>query len=762
MPTRTKAVPCRGRVAKYGLALLLIPALSFAQSAPLTPVAPATPAPTYHALLIGVSAYPALSESWQLQDGPRNDVVLLRNVLQEKGFRPERITVLADGVDGAAGLPTRAAILDRLTALSERVQPGDFAVVYYSGHGSQQPVTAATAASETDGLDETLLPRDVGKWNNSVGVVENAIVDNEIESRLTALRQRGAFVWAVFDSCHSATVTRNGPPEGWRDRGVPPTALGIPAAALNPMTPRGAGGAGAREAGPAFAATPPATAGGYVAFFAAQSNELTPQLGLPTDDPQRKTHGLLTYTLAAALARLPPGVSYRQIGEQVAREYVAGRYSSPTPDFEGDRLDAPVFGQALGERVQQWPLQRRDGQLTLAAGHLHGLGEGARLAVVAGPAATEPLGYLTVTSADLLSSQLAPQRREGQQEPAFDPATLPRGIHARLLNSPLRLTLRVAPPLEEGQLPPHTAYTAEERQARTTLMEALAKAAARTEGLRIALTSPTENADAMLRLQDGHLWLLGPGAEWVTEGPRRAPSIAVTNPQALAGVVETHLQPLAKALNLLRLAGQVNEATSALQLEVEVARQAQGAADFQKIEFKPGAAPTLNPGDRLQITVKNASQAPLDVTVLYIDSRYGITPIYGGGENRLLPGNQAKMPEGTIDANTTGLEQMLFIATRAAGPRQDFTYLAQAGVPEAVRAGPAETVQRGSPQGELLAFENMLLRAGFGHEAIAKRGLTLTNPAHETALLRVLQWQVAAPGSGHPIHPVNDQIHAPN
>jgi len=132
MQAQTKAIPFRGRAAGYGrasgLALLLIPALGFAQSTPPA-VAQATPVPTYHALLIGVSEYPALEERYQLKDGPRNDVALMRTMLQDKGFSPERITALADGVNGAAGLPTRAAILDGLTALSDRVQPGDFAVV---------------------------------------------------------------------------------------------------------------------------------------------------------------------------------------------------------------------------------------------------------------------------------------------------------------------------------------------------------------------------------------------------------------------------------------------------------------------------------------------------------------------------------------------------------------------------------------------------------------------------------------------------------
>ncbi len=738
--------------------IMLAFALTLGAAEPTSPPpASATPptarAPTFHALLVGAGEYPALDERFQLKDGPRNDVKLMRTVLESKGFSPERITVLADGVDGAAGLATRAAILDGLTALSERVKPGDFAVVYYSGHGSQQPVTDQTAASEPDGLDETLLPRDVGKWNDSAGVVDKAIIDNEIETRLTALRQRGAFVLALFDSCHSATVTRNRPPDDWRDRGIGPEHLGVPAAALNKVATRGLGGAGVKEAGYAVTADPSVTTGGYVAFFAAQSNETAPQMRLPQGQPGRQTHGLLTYTLASVLAQLPDGVSYRQVGEQVARQYVADHFNSPTPAFEGDRLDAPVFGQTPGERVQQWPLKRSDDRLSIPAGRLHGLAEDALLMIVAGPVASEPLGYLKVTSLDLMSSQLVPTQPKDIEKPAIDPTQIPPGAYARLLSNPIRLTLRVAPPLEESQLPPKTSYTAEERQARKTVMEALKQAVAQTEGLRIELTGPTDNAEVVLRLQDGNLWLLDPGAELVTTGPRKTPSIAVTNTAALTSVAKTHLQPLAKALNLLRLTAQLSEAASALKLEVQLWRKAQGAADFQEIESKPGVEPTFNPGDKLKVTFKNGGKAPLDVTVLFIDSRYGITAIHptGGDHNRLNPGDSGK-EEGDINADTSGRERMLIIATRVETemPWSNFTHLAQAGIPETVKEGPKEPATRGSTRGEVLAVEDTLLRAVFGQGAITQRGFSPSTPTSETLILQELQWQVDAPASNKP------------
>ena len=68
------------------------------------------------ALIVGVSEYPNLTKEYQLK-GPRNDAVRSRNVLLQRGFAPENITVLADGVSESS-MPTRANILAELARLA--------------------------------------------------------------------------------------------------------------------------------------------------------------------------------------------------------------------------------------------------------------------------------------------------------------------------------------------------------------------------------------------------------------------------------------------------------------------------------------------------------------------------------------------------------------------------------------------------------------------------------------------------------------------
>src|SRR5690606_19996963 len=82
----------------------------------------------------------------------------------------------------------------------------DFVYLHLSGHGAQQP--ERKAGDETDGLDEIFLPVDIQKWADRASGVPNALVDDEIRDALDAIRAKGAFVWVVFDCCHSGTATR--------------------------------------------------------------------------------------------------------------------------------------------------------------------------------------------------------------------------------------------------------------------------------------------------------------------------------------------------------------------------------------------------------------------------------------------------------------------------------------------------------------------------------------------------------------------------
>ena len=184
-------------------------------------------APRLWAVVVGVSQYPTLNPNLQLE-GPRNDVPLVLNWLQRtRGVPRSRVTVLADQVARADGLPTRSAILEALNVLPRRTAAGDSVFLYFAGHGSRQP-QPGQSWTKADGLDEIFLPRDVGRWTEGQHQVSGAIIGSEIGRVIDSLRAQGVFVWVVFDSCHSATGSRAIVRAHFKSRGVAPEELGAP------------------------------------------------------------------------------------------------------------------------------------------------------------------------------------------------------------------------------------------------------------------------------------------------------------------------------------------------------------------------------------------------------------------------------------------------------------------------------------------------------------------------------------------------------
>lgn len=308
------------------------------------------------ALLVGVSGYPSLPEARRLR-GPRNDVPLMREALLRAGMPADGIRMLADGVPGSAALPTRGAILAGMDALAAHSQPGDWVVVYFSGHGSQQPQPPLSPGStryrEPDGLDEIFLPYDIGHWDGRLGAVQGALVDDDIGTALDAISARGARVWAIFDTCHAGDMARTWHPAqpGTVYRTVPPEALGVPAFKAAP--------AASRRALPSPAASALDTPGaGRVVFYASHPDEPAAEEPLPEPLPglsplppagrptaALKVYGYFTYLVAQELGRLgrQPIATLGTLAERVAQRYASRPY--PTPLFEGNLKQVADFSQ---------------------------------------------------------------------------------------------------------------------------------------------------------------------------------------------------------------------------------------------------------------------------------------------------------------------------------------------------------------------------------------------------------------------------------
>lgn len=651
-----------------------------------------------HALLVGVSEYPALSERYWLK-GPANDVQLIAAYLTRAApvpFDPANVILLADGVEGAEA-PTLAAIRAAFATLVDRVQPGDFVYLHFSGHGTQAP--ERVAGSELNGMDQLFLPMDIGPWNDTFGAVENALVDDEIGVWLAALTARGAHVWAVFDACHSASATRGLESEEVRSRQLPPEALGIPE--VEPAATRSLGGPAAadprtRPDAPLAPAERAPGAGSLVAFFAAQTSEVTPEQNMPPGKLGRKPHGVFTYTLFEVLAEYP-GITYAQLAQEVLRRYAVKNLARTTPMFEGD-LDQVVFGGEGGGRVAQWPAERAGEEITIPAGALHGLTEGAVLALLPAAAASMDavLGYAEVVALDTFTATLRPVAHAGREAPAA--RDLPRGVYVRQIEASLDFSLTVALPEGAG---PEAALM---REAAALLVE---------DGLmgpRVRFVEAGEAADVRLAVigaspRPDAIWML-PGAGLVdADGLASVPSVGTAGRSAveLAEIMAENLTRMARALNLLKLGASVAGPGGVdAGVEVELLLGPGGSGTLAALDT--AGVPRLVPGDVVYARIRNGLDIAVDVNVLYIGSDYSITHMWAG---QLLPGDELRR-QGLfrVTDEAFGRDRVVVILTpaRRQGTVENLAFLQQTAV-ELTR-GTAGAGDRG--------FAGALEEAGFG------------------------------------------------
>jgi hypothetical protein len=650
---------------------------------------------TYHALLVACTDYPELPPKVTLV-GPNHDAVLVRRYLLSDApvtFAEENVKLLADNLAEAAGSPTHEGIKAALAEIAAKAEHGDFVYLHLSGHGAQQP--QAKAGNEADALDEIFLPRDTGKWTDREKGVPNALMDDDIGAALDAIRAKGAFIWAVFDCCHSGTATRAALSDEL-ERKVEAADLGIPEAE---MMPSGGNARGLDEQGerkPAFSLTGPTGAesiakGGLVAFYAAQSVETTPEMPLPKGSPEAEKLGLFTYTIFSKLAE-NPDVTYRQLGDAVLQQYTADGRTRPTPLFEGE-LDAPVFGSERVDAVLQWPIVVKDNAATIAAGLLHRLSRGSKLAILPSPLSdmSEAVGYLEVQSAKNLESRVRPVEFDGK--PALKLADIPANARARVAELAVDYALLVARPAPSDGLDAETALV------NSILDELVANPDKR---FNVTLVEPGQGADirfAVLRenaiagapadaTDQPALWFLPASGDVILKDGSRPP-LAIIHPGARAEfkeTVDTNLTTIFRATSLSRLAAASDYRPEQVGVEFRIKRAATGAME----PLVASSVPRVFPGDQVHVVAKNQSTKPVDLNLLYVGSDYSITHIVA---ERMHGG--AILEEGLLAFTDTsfGMERMIAVLTEAPpqSEMEDLGFLAQGGVPMRTRgAGDGE------------------------------------------------------------------------
>lgn len=702
-----------------------------------------------YAVLVGVNNYVNLDPQNQLH-GAANDVALMQAVLRSRGFADDHILIVADGIP-AAQIPTREAIMGALAAITKKAQHGDFVYLHFSGHGSQQPEDAARTdrGHKPDGMNEIFLPRDIGNWSENDTSITNAIVDFEINAVITALRNKGAFVWAVFDSCHSASMARGAALEDVRFRQVDPARLGVPANRIEKaMRDSAAVHTGSADAAAASPLGAPRNlnrdAGGFVAFYAAQTSETAPEMTLPRDAGDGKRQGLFSFTLAQAIEQ-NGSISYRQLRDFVLYQYAALGQLSTTPLIEGTDLDAPIFGDANVKRVQQWAIALDGAQARIRAGTMQDISDGALFAILSDPLQTDAqaIGYLQAAGVKVFETSLVDttQRPSGKESiPALSPDAIPKGSYARLLQSTPNFSLTVAMP------PSATSASRDEARVLKIIQQLQA---APPSGLRVMWVASDQPADLRLSFgvigapksqrESGQLWLLPPSGELIASGPGRSHSIALAQSDAdLSAKLQDSLQRISRYVNLLRVSAQMPAGASSV-ADIQVQAILTRAHAKESAPLPDGVLPKLYSDDTLDFKIVNNGPSAADVTLLFLDSQYGITAMYpqAGRLNRIKPGGEDHAII-QIDADTVGVERMLVISVAAEPnqPNADFSFLQQQTL----------ATERGEAPGMRSPLNALFAEAAFG--AYSSRGAKVRVDHGEAASMSLISWQTAiAPDS---------------
>ena len=654
-----------------------------------------------YALIVADSDYPNLDQKYWLK-GPKNDETLVRDYLLDSApvkFAPQNVVALGSG-DGLQ-LGTHKNILDALARIAGEARRGDFVYLHFSGHGSQQP--ALNDSTEADGRDEVFLSADTEMATpDNPSALPNVLTDDEMGTALKAIRKTGAFVWVVFDSCHSGSMTRGAPTGGdVADRKIDPSDLGIPDSAFTVPAPgEDSGDRAVPLAADAYADdTSDPDMGGLVAFFAAQTTETTQEHGFPVQQPDgtvaQVPYGVFTYTIFSALAK-NPNMTYRQLAQSVLASYAAQNVLKPTPLFVG-KLDAPVFGSTDAADAQQWPtVVGANGSLSISAGQLQGLAAGTRLLVLPNPAASDDqaIGLVQVASATQLRSTLQPASDDKHALLAL--SDVPAGAYVRLE--------QVTYPFELTVSEPDPAST-DAGQAATVDAALQSIGADANAPLKLQIVDPGQPADVRLAvLSDDQvaklsgaatirktsydptpkLWLLPSTGEISLDPSREAPSMPVpaagaAQPADFTKSLESNLVTIFRATGLSRL----SETSSYKPKDFTLSFGLQQAGSDTIAPMDATQTPVIRPGDRLHVDLTNASGKPMDINVLYIDHDYGITLIC---QSHLAPGDHLFQPMADISTSDLGSERLVTVLNESGKDLTDLSFLTQPGLP-ALRRG---------------------------------------------------------------------------
>jgi hypothetical protein len=611
--------------------------------------------PAAYALIIGCDFYLPNSTpegSYPSLHGCVRDATLVEEFLRARaGLTDDRLIRLTSTAGGAGGpaeppdrRPTYENIVRGFRSITSRAKAGDRVYVHYSGHGGRCP-TIVPKVKGRDGLDETLVPVDIG--NSSARYVR----DVEVAKLLREMADKGLVVTVVFDCCHSGgatrAVVRAEDRIGLRgvefvDRTPRPTEslVGTPDE-LASVAPTGRATRSAEGTRGMAASTGDA---GAVVLAACRPAELAREFPFDGGDPQ----GALTYWLLSAVAQGGDGLTFRTAFDLIHAR-VHGQFPAQTPMLFGEP-DRPILGGVAVPADPAVPVLTvsNDGKSVTLKSGLAGLVQaGAEFAVY--PAGSTDrsdaarVAVVQVTKPGPAESTAVVTKKFGAQPIRVGDRAVPAGVAQRLVRKVLAVRA-------DGSQPGRA-------DAPLRAITSAIKGAGWIE-----LGSPSEAADFLVTLtKAGDRYQICDASGEVIA---IRPELRTDDPAAAAKVV-ARLIHLARFLALRQL----DNADPFSPLRGKVAVQLfrtppgfqQGDPLTRLTPFPTGQTPRLKQGDWVVLSVTNRSAGVVNAVVFDLAPDWAVAiahsgepfhPIDGDGSAWLLT-LQASLPEGLAAGKDT-------------------------------------------------------------------------------------------------------------
>ncbi|MGB7923285.1 MAG: caspase family protein [Pyrinomonadaceae bacterium] len=519
--------------------------------------------------------------------------------------------------------PTYANIVAGFHRLIEMARPGAQVYIHYSGHGGRVPSLPQWREHKgEDGLDETLVPVDIGS-------VETPYVrDVELMFLLQTMVEKGLLVTVVLDSCHAGSATRSKrviePGAGGAvARGIasidttqrPAKSLVAPVEVLARTWRRAAAETTRNfETGSGWLLEPQ----GYVLLAACRAHEFAYEY--PFDGGEKS--GALSHWLVDSFKRLGPNVSYKVLHERILAK-IHSQFAAQTPQLEGEG-DRLVFGSreaATQAAIGVISVDQDNQRVLLNVGQAQGVGIGTQLAVY-------PPGAMLITQAEqrlalVEITELGGTTSWARIIEALSADAIEQGSLAVLLDTgrmrfcrAVRIAWQAEPSLRNGD---ETGLRAVE--------EALV---ARKSGF-LRLVQNGEAADYTVSVNRRGEYVIGDGAGG--EIPNMRP--VLRSGDGSPALVVERLVHLARYRNVRELDNYDPSSPLKRKLLVEFAGAQSAYTPGELPEPQPfneaGSIQTVKHDDWIFLRIKNSSSAVLNITVLDLQPDWGISQVYPSG-----------------------------------------------------------------------------------------------------------------------------------